>query len=83
MINLRPALVIIDGKIGVGLKDSDLTFALYRDSTRGDVSDATVRKGNAGVGYVGLFGQHRHADGLHPIDGRAYEAGDDIDIVNH
>src|SRR5438132_12843457 len=81
--NLRTALIIVDGKIGVRLKKSDLPFALYRNSAGGYISDTPVRECYSGIRYIGLVRQHRHPHGLYPIHGRAHQAGDDVDIVNH
>src|SRR4030095_446192 len=81
--NLRPTLIIVDGKVGVRVKESDLTFALYRDATSSYISDTTVRERDSCVGYIGLVRQHCHPYGFYPIHRRADEAGPSIDIVYH
>ena len=66
MKNLRTALIIVDGKVGVRLKEPDLTFALYRDATSSYISDTTVRERDSCVGYIGFVRQHCHPYGFYP-----------------
>ncbi len=83
MINLRAPLIVVDGDISVGLEKAHLAFALDRYAAGGDIGDATVLKGNARIGDVRHFGQHRHPHRFDPQNRRAHQADNDIDVVNH
>ena len=76
-------ILIVEGKIGVALKNADLAEAFGTDAARGDVGDTAILKPDPCVGDVFAARQHGYADGIDRGDGRVHEMQNDLEVMDH
>ncbi len=82
-VDFAALILVIEREIGVLLEDANLAHALRTDAAGSDVGDAAVLETQARIRDILAAAQHRHADGLDRLHGRAHEMEDDLEIVNH
>ena len=73
----------VDGEVLARLEEAHLAHALGADAAGGEIGDASVGEGEADVGDVRLVREDGQADSADLAQGRAHQAEDDVEIVDH
>ena len=76
-------LLQIDRHVGIVLEQPQPPLGLQAHAARGRVGDAAVGEPQARVGDIDFLGEHAGADGIDRHHGRAHDAQDQIDVVDH